>query len=52
MTRQRTSTVEEVPIDPVGDAIADGLTDVLTSSVELAYAPAGTAAPQVRPAGA
>ncbi|HEV2809250.1 MAG TPA: hypothetical protein VGV93_02485 [Acidimicrobiales bacterium] len=50
MTRQRTSTVEELPIDPVGEAIADGLTDVLTSSVELAYAPAGTVAPHVGPA--
>lgn len=50
MARQRTSTVEEVPVDPVGEAIADGLTDVLTSSVELAYAPAATPAPQVGPA--
>ena len=50
MTRLRTSTAEEVPSDPVGEAIAEGLTDVLTSSVELAYAPAGAAAPPVSPA--
>lgn len=42
MARPRTSTVDHVPDDPVGEAIADALSDVLPSSVELAYSPEGT----------
>ncbi|CAN5224121.1 hypothetical protein BH24ACT1_BH24ACT1_05250 [soil metagenome] len=50
MAWQRTSTVDHVPVDPVGKAVARGLTDVLTSSVELAYSPAGTSPQPVFPA--
>jgi len=40
----RTSTAGEAPEDPVGDAVAEGLADLVGgASVELAYRPAGTA---------
>jgi hypothetical protein len=46
----RTSTVDELPADPLGEAMAAAVTDVLEgSTVELAYAPAGAEAPEPRP---
>ncbi|MBK5223656.1 MAG: DNA integrity scanning protein DisA nucleotide-binding domain protein [Acidimicrobiia bacterium] len=39
----RTSTVDHIPIDPVADAMADSLSDLLSSAtIELAYSPSGT----------
>lgn len=51
MAWQRTSTDEDVPVDPVGEAVADALTDVLAVSVELAYTPTGWAPPASAAAG-
>jgi hypothetical protein len=46
MVWQRTSTVDEVPADPLGEAVADALTDLLAGvTIELAYSPAGSDAP-------
>jgi hypothetical protein len=42
MALQRTSTVEEIPADPIGDAVAEALADIMGVSVELAYSPVGT----------
>ena len=43
---QRTSTVGEVPADPVGQAAADALAEVLVgASVEVSYAPSDEAPP-------
>lgn len=47
MAWERTSTVGHIPPDPIGEAVAEGLTDVLTSFVQLAYTPDGTSAPPV-----
>lgn len=45
MPWHRTSTADEPPADPIGEAIAEALGDVLAgAAVELAYAPAGAAA--------
>ncbi len=42
----RTSTVDHVPRDPIGDAMAEAVSDVLsTGVVELGYSPAGTRPP-------
>lgn len=47
---QRTSEVEAVPDDPIGEAVADALSDVLAgATVELSYAPESAPAPQPRP---
>ena len=49
MRSQRTSTVEELPADPLGEAVADAVSDVLNgATVEMAYAPAD--APPQEPA--
>ncbi|MDQ3680061.1 MAG: hypothetical protein M3378_05865 [Actinomycetota bacterium] len=46
MTCRRTSTVDEIPDDPVGQAAADALAEVLVgASVEVSYAPSGVAPP-------
>lgn len=48
---KRTSTVDELPADPVGEAVAEALTDVLVGAmVELSYAPVSTG-PNLPPAG-
>jgi DisA bacterial checkpoint controller nucleotide-binding len=45
---QRSSTVSELPSDPVGEAAADSITEILQGSVvELVYAPADAQAPPV-----
>ena len=50
MSGQRDSTVGQVPADPVGEAAADALAEVLVgASVEVSYAPRG-AAPILPPA--
>jgi DisA bacterial checkpoint controller nucleotide-binding len=42
----RTSTIDHVPRDPVGDAMAKALSDVLSSGVvELGYSPTGSSGP-------
>jgi DisA bacterial checkpoint controller nucleotide-binding len=42
----RTSTIDHVPRDPVGDAMAEAVSDVLSSGVvELGYSPTGSSAP-------
>jgi hypothetical protein len=47
---QRTSDVDDVPHDPIGEAVAIALADVLAgASVELSYAPTTSPAP-LRPA--
>lgn len=51
MASLRTSTVGEPPADPVGDAVAAAVADVLEgSTVALAYAPDGTATAEPSPA--
>ena len=46
MTGQPTSTVGEVPADPVGQAAVDALAEVLVgASVEVSYSPSGAAPP-------
>ena len=47
---ERTSEVDEVPEDPVGEAVASALTDMLAgANVELSYTPASSSVP-LRPA--
>jgi hypothetical protein len=42
----RTSTIDHVPRDPVSDAMAEALSDVLSSGVvELGYSPTGSSGP-------
>jgi hypothetical protein len=44
---QRTSDVDDIPDDPIGEAVAIALADVLAgATVELSYAPASSPAPQ------
>jgi hypothetical protein len=46
MTWQRTSTVGEPPADPLGEAVARALTDLVAgATVELRYAPDGAGSP-------
>jgi len=43
---RRSSTVAEVPPDPVGEAVAESITEILEGAVvELVYSPAGAPAP-------
>ena len=43
MACHRTSIVDDAPSDPVGEAVAEAVTDMLAGvSVELSYAPAGS----------
>ena len=47
---QRTSDVDTIPHDPVGEAVADALSDVLAgATVELSYAPDSAPAPVPTP---
>lgn len=50
MRWQRTSTVGELPADPLGEAVAGAVADVLAgATVELHYRPAESAAPEPPP---
>ena len=50
MRWQRTSTVDALPPDPLGEAVAHALTDVLAgATVALVYAPMGADLPEVAP---
>jgi hypothetical protein len=47
---QRTSDVDELPDDPIGEAVAVALAEILAgASVELSYAPSSPAAPAPKP---
>ncbi|MGQ0519694.1 MAG: hypothetical protein ACT4PX_00910 [Actinomycetota bacterium] len=47
MRWRRTSTVEELPADPVGEAVAEALVDVLAgATVDVVYSPSGTPLPE------
>ena len=47
---QRTSDVDELPDDPIGEAVAVALAEILAgASVELSYAPSSSAAPPPLP---
>jgi hypothetical protein len=50
MRWERTSTQQEPPPDPLGEAVADALSDLLNgATVEMAYAPADAPPPEPEP---